>query len=57
MSIYQLAQRTGLAYPTVHRLVRKPPRRIDMSTLASLCEALECSLGDLLVYEPPEGGE
>ena len=57
MTIYQLAQRTGLAYPTAYRLVRKSPRRIDMATLATLCEALQCSPGDLLVYEPPEDGE
>jgi putative transcriptional regulator len=53
-SIYQLTQRSSLPYTTVYRLVRKPPSRIDMATLAALCEALECEPGDLLIYEPPE---
>jgi putative transcriptional regulator len=56
-SIYHLAQRSGLPYTTCYRLTRRPPSRIEMATLAALCETLECGPGDLLVYEPPESRE
>lgn len=57
MTIYQLARQSGLPYATCHRLVRHPPSRIDMSTLAALCTALKCVPSDLLAYESPQQSE
>jgi DNA-binding Xre family transcriptional regulator len=36
----------------VSRLVRTPPERLNLQTLAGLCMVLDCGPGDLLAYHP-----
>jgi DNA-binding Xre family transcriptional regulator len=44
-----LAQRgVGLSREQVYRLVAKVPERLNLETLAALCDILECSPGDLI---------
>ncbi len=53
LTAYQLAQMTGLSIPTCYELVKdKPAARISGDTLERLCEALDCTPGELLEYEP-----
>jgi putative transcriptional regulator len=47
----ELQLRTGLAYSTVNDLYHGKVRRVELATLNSLCEALECDVADLLSYE------
>jgi len=47
---YALAKRMGMTPSAIYKL--KTADRINLSTLALLCEALECTPGDLLEYEP-----
>jgi putative transcriptional regulator len=54
LSIYELARRSDLPYQTVHRIARETTSRINLATLAALCDALDCQPGDIVVYEPPE---
>jgi DNA-binding Xre family transcriptional regulator len=36
----------------VSRLLRSPPERLNLHTLAGLCLVLDCEPGDLLSYRP-----
>ena len=48
-SYYWLAQETGIAYSTIRVLASPRSERIYYTTLDKLCDALECTPGDLLV--------
>jgi putative transcriptional regulator len=51
----ELAVLIGMNPKSVSRLkVRRRLTRIDESTLNSLCKALKCQPGDLMVYEEDE---
>ena len=51
----ELALRTGMNPRSISRLkTRRRLTRIDEDTLNTLCEALSCQPGDLMVYEKDE---
>jgi putative transcriptional regulator len=50
MQVSDLAREAKVSYDTVKRLWYGTAKRVDLSTLASLCEALNCQPGDLFVY-------
>lgn len=56
-----LAVRSGLSYPTLMGLYHDQSRQISFPVLVKLCEALECTPGDLLALEgqtwTPESGQ
>lgn len=55
MSGYALAQRTKMTPSAIYKLrEKKYVDRLNGDTLEKLCEALECTPADLLVYEPPK---
>lgn len=47
-----MAERAGLSAQTVSGLWNNNVVRIDLGTLEALCEALDCTPGDLLEYTP-----
>ncbi len=49
---FALSRATGLGYAICHRLWNDEQRRVDLKTLASLCDVLECQPADLLIYIP-----
>lgn len=49
-NVARLARDAGLAYSTVYELYRGQAKRLDLETLARLCEALDCQPGDILEY-------
>jgi DNA-binding Xre family transcriptional regulator len=49
---HALAARTGLGYAICYRLWNSEQQRIDLKTLARLCEALKTTPGQLLEYSP-----
>jgi putative transcriptional regulator len=49
LSLYWLAQETGIAYTTLHRLRKAQANSVDFRVLDEICEALDCQPGDLLV--------
>lgn len=55
MSLTELADRVGLTLANLSILKTGKARAIRFSTLAALCDALECQPGDLLEYA--DGGE
>jgi putative transcriptional regulator len=48
---YWLAQETGIQFKTLARIERaESSNRIELRVLDSICRALECQPGDLLVF-------
>ncbi len=52
LSLSDLSGKTGITVANLSRLDRNLCQRIDLDTLSKLCEALNCSPGDLLTYLP-----
>ncbi|WP_419182950.1 helix-turn-helix domain-containing protein [Pseudomonas fulva] len=45
-----IAERTGISVATLQSLAARPGYNTRLSTIEKLCQALECSPGDLLVF-------
>ncbi len=52
MSVSELAEKVGMTNSNMSILKNGKSKAIKISTLAGLCEALECQPGDLLEYIP-----
>ena len=50
MSVTELADKVGITLANMSILKNGKAKAIKVSTLAKLCEALECQPGDLLEY-------
>ena len=50
MSVTELADRVGITLANMSILKTGKAKAVKVSTLASLCEALDCQPGDLLEY-------
>jgi len=50
MSVTELAEKVGITLPNMSILKTGKARAIKVSTLARLCEALDCQPGDILAY-------
>lgn len=48
---YALSRATGIGYAICYRMWKNGQSRIDLKTLARLCDALNCQPGDLFIYE------
>ena len=57
MSATELAQRVGITLPNLSILKNGKAKALKISTLAKLCQALNCQPGDLLEYRSGCGGE
>ncbi len=57
MTVTELAERVGITVPNMSILKTGKARAIKVSTLAKLCEALDCQPGDILEYVEDEKGE
>ena len=52
MKISEVQELTGLHYNTVRRIYYDEHDNINYNTLDKLCQALDCSVGDILEYVP-----
>ena len=52
MSVSELADRVGITLANMSILKTGKAKAVKVSTLARLCEALDCQPGDLLEYRP-----
>ena len=50
MSLTELSQRVGITLTNMSILKTGKAKAVRISTLAALCEALDCQPGDLLEY-------
>jgi len=48
----ELAEKVGITVANLSILKTGKAKAIRFSTLAAICEALDCQPGDILVYEP-----
>lgn len=53
-TIADVHQKTGLARKTISNLYNDKATRIDFDTLAKLCDALNCTVGELLIISHEE---
>lgn len=54
MSLNELAERVGISNVNLSKLKNNHVTAIRFSTLAAICEALNCTPGDILEYERDE---
>jgi putative transcriptional regulator len=52
ITLTALAEQVGISLPNLSILKTGKARAIRFSTLAALCDALDCQPGDLLAFEP-----
>ncbi|MDN5599935.1 MAG: helix-turn-helix transcriptional regulator [Brachybacterium sp.] len=56
MPVGVLAERGGITPANLAVLKNGRAKAVRFSTLEALCEVLDCQVGDLLRWEPEEGG-
>ncbi|MBR3000914.1 MAG: helix-turn-helix transcriptional regulator [Oscillospiraceae bacterium] len=54
MSVTELAEKVGITLANMSILKTGKAKAVKVTTLAKLCEALDCQPGDLLEYRPKE---
>ncbi|MCD7823970.1 MAG: helix-turn-helix transcriptional regulator [Oscillospiraceae bacterium] len=54
MSVTELADRVGITIANISILKNGRAKAVKFSTLAALCEALDCQPGDILEYRKGE---
>lgn len=54
MTQSELARATGIRSQTINELYHDFSDRVNLDDLDLICEALDCTLSDLLIYEPNE---
>ena len=57
MSLGELAQRVDITMANLSILKNNKARAVRFSTLAAICQALDCQPGDILKFAPDEEGE
>ena len=57
MTLTELAEKVDITLANLSILKTGKAKAIRFSTLAAICEALECQPGDLLSFEPGPPGE
>ncbi len=55
MSVSELAERVGITLANMSILKTGKAKAVKVSTLAKICEALECQPGDILEYRKKGG--
>lgn len=54
MTQSELARATGIRSQTINEMYHDFSDRVSLDDLDLICEALDCTLSDLLIYEPNE---
>ena len=54
MSLTELAEKVGITIANMSILKTGKAKAVKVTTLAKLCEALDCQPGDLLEYRRPQ---
>ena len=54
MSLTELAERVGITVANMSILKTGKAKAVKVSTLAKLCQALDCQPGDILEYRSPD---
>ena len=54
MSLNELAEKVGISNVNLSKIKNNKVNAIRFSTLAAICEVLECDAGDILEYQKDE---
>lgn len=54
MTQSELARATGIRSQTINEMYHDFSDRVNLDDFDLICEALDCTLSDLLIYEPNE---
>lgn len=54
MSVTELSEKVGITMANMSILKNGKAKAIRFSTLEKICEALDCQVGDIIVYEKEE---
>lgn len=54
MSVTELSEKVGITLANMSILKTGKAKAVKVTTLAKLCDALDCQPGDLLEYRPKE---
>lgn len=54
MSLNELAERVGITNVNLSKIKNNKVNAIRFSTLAAICDALDCDAGDILEYQKSE---
>ena len=54
ISLNELAQQVGISNVNLSKIKNNRVLAIRFSTLAAICEALNCQVGDILEYQPDD---
>lgn len=54
MSLNELSERVGISNVNMSKIKNNRVTAVRFSTLAAICEALDCTPGDILEYEEDE---
>lgn len=54
MSLNELAEHMGISHMNLSKIKNNHVTAIQFSTLASICDALDCTPGDVLEYIPED---
>ena len=57
MSVSELADRVGITLANMSILKTGKEKAVKVSTMATLCEVLDCQPGDLFEYSKPSGNK
>ena len=52
LSIKKLAERTGIRYATLYTFIKKNNKSVNYTVLNKICEVLDLTPADILIYEP-----
>lgn len=52
MSLNELAEKVGITNVNMSKIKNNKINAVRFSTLAGICQALECEPGDILKYDP-----
>ena len=54
MSVTELSEKVGITMANISILKNGKAKAVKLSTLDSICKALQCQPGDILEYDPDE---
>ena len=54
VSRYELAKRTGIQYQIIDNYYKNRVKRYDSYVLERICDALDCTISDIIEYEKTE---
>lgn len=57
MSVTELSEKVGITMANISILKNGKAKAVKLSTLDSICKALQCQPGDILEYVPEEGSD